>query len=131
MAIDELEVYVTPNGFGRAAIVRRSDGLLCIYVHWKLSLDAIATGRFQVPQGYKTSWMDDETPSSKLYEDHDPEKLAKAHPKVKISAVMSHGQAPGFVLKASDEDARTIADEDDVAEVNADVVVKNVTAYER
>ena len=34
MAIDEVEVYVTPDGLGRAAIVRRSDGFLCIYLHW-------------------------------------------------------------------------------------------------
>jgi hypothetical protein len=42
-------------------------------------------------------------------------KLRKAHPHVQISAVMSHGQAPGFVLKASDQDAKAIADEDDVS----------------
>jgi hypothetical protein len=58
-------------------------------------------------------------------------KLRKAHPHVQISAVMSHGQAPGFVLKASDQDAKAIADEDDVSEVDADSpsdAVKNVTA---
>ena len=38
-------------------------------------------------------------------------KLVKTYPHVKISAVMSHGQAPGFALKASDEDAKAIADE--------------------
>jgi hypothetical protein len=35
--------------------------------------------------------------------------------------------APGFVLKASDEDAKAIADEDDVKEVDADVLLRNVT----
>jgi hypothetical protein len=43
---------------------------------------------------------------------------------------MSRGQAPGFVLKASDKDAKAIADEDDVAEVDADTTIdaiKNVT----
>jgi hypothetical protein len=57
-------------------------------------------------------------------------KLRNAHPNVKISAVMSRGQAPGFVLKASDKDAKAIADEDDVAEVDADTTIdaiKNVT----
>jgi hypothetical protein len=54
-------------------------------------------------------------------------KLLQAHPHVKISAVMSHGQAPGFVLNASDEDAKAIANEDDVKEVDADVLLRNVT----
>jgi len=54
-------------------------------------------------------------------------KLVQAHPHVKISAVMSHGQAPGFVLKASDDDAKAIANEDDVKEVDADVLLRNVT----
>jgi hypothetical protein len=57
--------------------------------------------------------------------------LKKSHPKVKISAVMSQGQLPRFVLKASDEDAKAIADEDDVAEVDADSSrgsIKNVTS---
>ena len=54
-------------------------------------------------------------------------KFVQAHPDVKISAVMSRGQAPGFVLKASDEDAKAIANEDDVKEVDAAVLVRNVT----
>jgi hypothetical protein len=54
-------------------------------------------------------------------------KLKQAHPQVKISVVMSHGQAPSFVLKASDEDAKAIANEDDVKEVDADVLLRNVT----
>ena len=71
MAIDELEIYLTPDGLGRAAIVRRGDGLLCIYLHWnwpeailkKLNLDA--RGR--------TSWFNDDTPLELLYKDVDPE----------------------------------------------------------
>ncbi len=73
MPIDELEVYVTPDGFGRAVIVRRSDGLLRIYVHWKLSPEIIAKASIQTPPGYSTNWMRDETCSSKLYEDVEPE----------------------------------------------------------
>jgi hypothetical protein len=49
-------------------------------------------------------------------------KLAKAHPHVRIGAVMSEGTSPGFVLKASDEDARAMANEEDVAEVDADML---------
>jgi hypothetical protein len=54
-------------------------------------------------------------------------KLVQAHPHVKISAVLSHGLTPGFVLKASDEDAKAIANEEDVKEVDADILVRNVT----
>jgi hypothetical protein len=49
-------------------------------------------------------------------------KLAKAHPHVRVGAVMSEGSSPGFVLKASDEDARAMANEEDVAEVDADML---------
>jgi hypothetical protein len=34
---DELEVYVTPAGRGRAAIVRRSDGQYCVCLRWRIS----------------------------------------------------------------------------------------------
>jgi hypothetical protein len=34
---EELEVYVTPGGRGRAAIVRRSDGQYCICLRWRVS----------------------------------------------------------------------------------------------
>jgi len=54
-------------------------------------------------------------------------KLKAAHPNVRISAVTSDGKAPGFVLWGSDEDAKAIANEDDVAEVDADILLKNVT----
>jgi hypothetical protein len=41
---EELEVYVTPVGRGRAAIVRRTDGQYCICLRWRIS----------------GSWMDDD-----------------------------------------------------------------------
>jgi hypothetical protein len=41
---DELEVYVTPGGRGRAAIVRRSDGQYCLCLRWRVA----------------GSWMDDD-----------------------------------------------------------------------
>ena len=55
--MDELEVYITPDGLGRAGIARRGDGLLCIYTHWKWR-------EFTPP-----SWLDDDTPLSVLTED--------------------------------------------------------------
>lgn len=63
MIVDELEVYLTPSGLGRAAIVRRSDGLLCIFVHWILSEEFRAVG---FAPGGRTSWIDDRTPLGKL-----------------------------------------------------------------
>jgi hypothetical protein len=33
-ALQELEVYLTPDGQSRAAIVRRDDGHFCIYTFW-------------------------------------------------------------------------------------------------
>lgn len=68
--MDEIEVYVTRSGLGRAAIVRRSDGLFCVYIHRKL------------PAGYLplhfaarevVSWANDTTPHDELYKDVDPE----------------------------------------------------------
>src|ERR1700733_497769 len=71
MAIDELEVYLTPDGLGRAAIVRRSDGLLCIYLHWKWSEAVLKT--HDLDARGRTSWFNDSTPPAVLYQDRDPE----------------------------------------------------------
>lgn len=54
-------------------------------------------------------------------------RLAKAHPHARVGAVMSEGSSPGFVLKASDEDARAMANEDDVAEVDADMLPRKTS----
>lgn len=61
MAGDEVEVYVTLNGHGRAAIVRRSDGFFCIYRHLRLS----------------GSWMEDDNPLLLCYDDPDPDQVAQ------------------------------------------------------
>jgi len=73
MAIDEVEVYVTPDGWARAAIVRRSDGLYCMYVHRKLPPGA-GIGHLTVRPDPRVSqsWMDDTTPLSELYRDKEP-----------------------------------------------------------
>ena len=69
MIIDEVEVYVTPNGLGRASIVRRADGLFCVYVHIRLP-------QGYLPQHFDTSnshsWIDDTTPLADLYKDKRP-----------------------------------------------------------
>jgi hypothetical protein len=71
MDVDELEIYLTPSGLGRAAIVRRSDGLLCIYVHWLLA-EEFRGGSFA--SGGITSWFNDNTSLSVLYRDKSPER---------------------------------------------------------
>ena len=71
--IDEVEVWITPDGLGRAAVVRRDDGLFCIYVHWKLAPSVIAVSNVRVPGDYATNWLEDRTPTAKLYEDVDAE----------------------------------------------------------
>jgi hypothetical protein len=67
--IDEVEIYVTPNGLGRAAIVRRGDGWFCIYVHIKLPAGYL-------PQRFgpsaAESWMNDKTARAELYKDKEP-----------------------------------------------------------
>jgi hypothetical protein len=69
--IDEVEVHISDDGLGRAAIARRPDGLLCIYKHWKASdeLHRQLTGsNTGVPR-----WHDDKTPLEALYKDVEPE----------------------------------------------------------
>jgi hypothetical protein len=70
MEIDEREIYVTPDGFGRAAIVRRSDGLFCVYVHVSLP-PGVLPERF-APSAF-VSWLSDRTPVTELYKDKDPD----------------------------------------------------------
>jgi hypothetical protein len=70
MAVDEVEVYLTPDGLGRAAIVRRSDGFFFIYVHWLLAPE-YRTGVFLA--GGPTSWIDVNTPVDDLYRGMRPE----------------------------------------------------------
>ena len=71
MNTQELEVYITPDGLGRAAIVRRPDGLLCIYVHWIWSDGAMESTGLQ-RQG-PSSWHNDKSTPSELYADVRPE----------------------------------------------------------
>jgi hypothetical protein len=68
MNIDEVEVYITSDGLGRAAIVRRADAHYCIYKWIKL------------PPGYMPKvfaeteparWEHSETPQA-LYADKEP-----------------------------------------------------------
>jgi hypothetical protein len=64
--MNDEEVYVTADGLGRAAIVRRADGLLCIHIHW------IWPEIEENMPDPRRSWLADETPSDILYNDHYP-----------------------------------------------------------
>lgn len=64
--IDEAEVYVTPNGLGRAAIVRRSDGLYCIYLHWQSTYEEALA--FNVLNWQRIDW--ETQPLSLLYDEY-------------------------------------------------------------
>jgi hypothetical protein len=70
MKINQLEVYITPDGLGRAAIVMRGDGLLEIYIHWIWSQDT--QEKFNISDGGRNSWINDQTPIKDLYEDINP-----------------------------------------------------------
>jgi hypothetical protein len=71
-SINEVEVWLSSDGLGRAAIAGRNDGLLCIYVHWKLAPSILANGRFRTGPGYAFTWAEDDTPLAALYEDREP-----------------------------------------------------------
>jgi len=61
MPVNDVEVYVTRDGHGRVAIVRRDDGFFCIYRHVRLS----------------GSWMEDGDPALLCYDDPHPEQVAQ------------------------------------------------------
>jgi hypothetical protein len=67
----ELEVYVTSDGLGRAAIVQLNNELLAIVLHWIPSPALVTAGVIQ--RGGRTSWFSDNTPLIDLYEDREPE----------------------------------------------------------
>ena len=65
--IDEVEVHYSRDGRGRASIVRRPDGLLCIYKHWKASAELYQ--RLTGTDATFSLWWDDKTPLEELYRD--------------------------------------------------------------
>ena len=72
VVIDEVEVHISENGHGRAAIAKRPDGLFCIYVHWKWPVNALRQLNWRVGDDYAEEWQIDETPLDLLYQDHEP-----------------------------------------------------------
>jgi hypothetical protein len=71
--VEELEVYITPSGLGRAAIAKRDDGFLYIYVHWIWDKETRRIVAGEHGELGRDSWWGDETPNSVLYKDVLPE----------------------------------------------------------
>ena len=69
MEYRELEVWVTPDGLGRVAIMERPGGLLCLIRHW-IWPDTIAYGFGGANP--RTNWFADQTPAADLYRDIEP-----------------------------------------------------------
>jgi len=69
MSIDEVEVYISPSGLSRAAIVRRADGFFWIYKHVKLPQNYLPQ---HFANGASPTWFDDATPVEDLYKDVEP-----------------------------------------------------------
>ncbi len=68
--MEEVEIYITSNGLGRAAIMKRVDGLLCVYVHWLWSEEDQRA--LNVADAHARSWLNDKTPPNELYEGAEP-----------------------------------------------------------
>jgi hypothetical protein len=73
VVIDEVEVHVSANGNGRAAIARRRDGLFCVYLHWKWPTATLPAFGVKPDADYGEDWRADKTPVELLYQDREPE----------------------------------------------------------
>jgi hypothetical protein len=84
---------VTSDGLGRAAIVQLNNELFAIVMHWIPSPALVAAGVIQ--PGGRTSWFNDNTPLSDLYEDREPESamyltIDDAREKIRTLPYFSH-----------------------------------------
>jgi hypothetical protein len=68
--VDERKVLITPDGLGRIAIVRRPDGMFCLYEHWRWSVDMQRAMRVE-PVQYRR-WTDGDYNRAALYQDVEP-----------------------------------------------------------
>lgn len=62
---NEVRVFLSPDHRGRIAVVRRSDGLFCLYEHWHWSIEAQRAMRIEPLEDRR--WSTDFDPA--LYED--------------------------------------------------------------
>jgi hypothetical protein len=68
--MDERKVLITPDGLGRIAIVRRPDGMFCLYEHWRWSIDMQRA--MEVEQVEDRRWNNANYERDALYEDLEP-----------------------------------------------------------
>lgn len=68
MDVDEVKVLLSPDRYGRIAIVRRFDGRFCLYQHWHWSPETQAA--FHVEPVEDRRWTVDSTPE--MYEGVEP-----------------------------------------------------------
>ena len=68
MDVQEERVLLSPDGYGRVAIVRRMDGLFCLYRHWRWTPETQRA--FGVQQVEDRRWTTDYDPC--LYDGVDP-----------------------------------------------------------
>jgi hypothetical protein len=68
--MDERKVLITPDGLGRLAIVRRSDGMFCLYEHWLWAVDMQKAMNVKPVQDRR--WTDGDYDHDALYDDIEP-----------------------------------------------------------
>jgi hypothetical protein len=68
--MDEQKVLITADGLGRIAIVRRPDGLFCLYEHWRWSADTQRA--MNVQPVAERQWRDADYDRAAIYEDAAP-----------------------------------------------------------
>lgn len=68
--MDERKVLITPNGLGRISIVRRPDGMFCLYEHWRWSVEVQKAMKVEPVKDRR--WTDTDYNRDALYEDVEP-----------------------------------------------------------
>jgi len=68
--MDERKVLITPDGLGRIAIVRRPDGMFCLYEHWRWTVEMQTAMRVEPVKDRR--WTDTDYDRNALYEDVEP-----------------------------------------------------------
>lgn len=70
MDIEEVKVLVSSDGLARVAVVRREDGLFCLYEHWYWSAEA--QKEFNIEPVRQLSWSDLGVNRAELYDGMEP-----------------------------------------------------------
>jgi hypothetical protein len=71
VSFDVVEVHVSENAMSRAAILKRTDGLFCVLMHYKL--DDERHRLITCDMSSSETWLTDNTPPEQLYQDLEPE----------------------------------------------------------